>query len=104
MRLCCRGNMPPCNASRQLNELQYAHALQNIISHSNLLRKHLRQALREGGQVCGDVQLCPARCLALRRVHGVSAGQVAEKSFGLSAEREGSYILARTVLEPPRSQ
>ena len=36
---------------RQLGELRSAHALQKIISRCNLLRKHLRQALREGGQV-----------------------------------------------------
>ena len=35
----------------QLGELRSAHALQNIISRCNLLRKDMRQALREGGQV-----------------------------------------------------
>ena len=35
----------------QLGDLRSAHALQNIISHCNLLRKHMRGALREGGQV-----------------------------------------------------
>ena len=30
------------------------------------------------------------------------SAQVAEKSFGLSVERGGSYVLARTGLEPRR--
>ena len=36
---------------RQLDELRSEHALQKLISRRNLLRKDVRQALREGGQV-----------------------------------------------------
>ena len=35
---------------RQIDELRSAHTLQNIISRCSLLRKGMRQALREGGQ------------------------------------------------------
>ena len=62
MRLCYPANMPPCNGS-QLSELRSAHALQNILSRCNLLRKDMRRALREGGQVSGAFQpIAGCRC------------------------------------------
>ena len=52
-RLRCRvaSGLEYASLQHQLGELRSAHALQNIIFRCNLLRKDMRRALREGGQV-----------------------------------------------------